>query len=156
MVAYSKAQSWRFSHVCPILSFILQVWGQARKNKHVAAQLDSSGVSSVSAFVSSTAASHQYLQRPRAECSDNGSKVRPVYLLRCQPQPHLMLLLVRDRFSVAGGTDTAGSLQEITDRSDWCTSSARKKRQPQAVDSNSPLAFLCLRINCMHCFMACM
>lgn len=35
--AYSKAQSWRFSHLCPTLSFILQVWWQARESKHVAA-----------------------------------------------------------------------------------------------------------------------
>lgn len=35
----------------------------------------------------------------RAECSDSGSKVEPVYLLRCQLQPNVMLLLLpRDRF----------------------------------------------------------
>lgn len=62
--ADSKTHSWRFSHLRPTLSSILQVWGQARESKHVAAQLGSSGVSPVSAFVSSTAASHQYLQRP--------------------------------------------------------------------------------------------
>lgn len=35
------------------------------------------------AFVLSTTGSHQYLRRPRAECSDSGRDVvEPVYLLR--------------------------------------------------------------------------
>lgn len=68
----------------------------------------------VSALVSSTAASHQYLQRLRAECSDSGSKVGLVYLLRCQLQPHVMLLLLRGHVCCR----RQRHCRQLTDRSD--------------------------------------
>lgn len=146
LCCYSCLQQSTIMNILSSVSLLIGYPPGMRTNerKHAAAQPDSSGFSSVSAFVSPAAASHQYLQRPRAECSDSGSEVGPVYLLRCQLQPNLMpLLLLRDRFCGRRHRHRRQLARDYWEM--WLMHFlCEEKRQPQAVGSNSPLAFSCL------------
>lgn len=87
---FTKSRCFYSSELLQVLSFASHaiIYPSAMRKSHkeqTHSRLSSTPrASPLSVLLSHWLHLHQYLQTPRAGCSDRGSKVRPVYPLRCQ------------------------------------------------------------------------